>query len=67
MVRVYARPAGRASLLQSVSENESRSVRCPDGTLRLFLISDDNDCAKGGHRHGTSGQRTLLLSFSLTD
>ena len=39
----------------------------PDGTLRLFLISDDNDCAKAGHRHGTSPQRTLLLSFSLTD
>ena len=39
----------------------------PDGELRLFLISDDNDCAKGGHRHGTSGQRTLLLSFSMFD
>ena len=39
----------------------------PDGALRLFLISDDNDCAKAGHRHGTSAQRTLLLSFSLAD
>jgi len=39
----------------------------PDGELRLFLISDDNDCAKGGHRHGTSDQRTLLLSFSMFD
>ena len=39
----------------------------PDGSLRVFLISDDNDCAKAGHRHGTSAQRTLLLSFSLTD
>ena len=39
----------------------------PDGTLRVFLISDDNDCAKAGHRHGTSSQRTLLLSFSLAD
>jgi len=39
----------------------------PDGELRLFLISDDNDCAKQGHRHGTSRQRTLLLSFSMSD
>lgn len=39
----------------------------PDGTLRVYLMSDDNDCAKAGHRHGTSSQRTLLLSFSLTD
>ena len=39
----------------------------PDGELRLFLVSDDNDCAKGPHRHGTSTQRTLLLSFSLVD
>jgi hypothetical protein len=37
----------------------------PDGEPRLFLISDDNDCAKAGHRPGTSNQRTLLLSFSL--
>lgn len=37
----------------------------PDGSLRLFVVSDDNDCAKAGHRHGTSPQRTLLLSFSL--
>ena len=42
-------------------------VPAPDGTLRLFLISDDNDCAKAGHRHGTSAQRTLLLSFSFAD
>ncbi|HVQ31372.1 MAG TPA: esterase-like activity of phytase family protein, partial [Vicinamibacteria bacterium] len=33
----------------------------PDGTTRVYLISDDNDCAKAGHRHGTSSQRTLLL------
>ena len=39
----------------------------PDGGLRIFLISDDNDCAKDGHRHGTSPQRTLILSFSLAD
>ena len=42
-------------------------ANAPDGTPRVFLISDDNDCAKAGHRHGTSAQRTLLLSFSLTD
>jgi hypothetical protein len=39
----------------------------PDGELRIFLISDDNDCAKADHRHGTSPQRTLVLSFSLAD
>jgi hypothetical protein len=37
----------------------------PDGAERLYLLSDDNDCEKGQHRHGTSLQRTLLLSFSL--
>jgi hypothetical protein len=36
----------------------------PDGETRLYLISDDNDCAKDGHRSGSSNQRTLLLSFS---
>jgi hypothetical protein len=39
----------------------------PDGVPRLFVLSDDNDCAKLDHRHGTSGQRTLLLSFTLGD
>ncbi len=42
-------------------------ARTTDGAQRIFLISDDNDCAKAGHRHGTSGQHTLLLSFSLAD
>ena len=37
----------------------------PDAEPRFYLLSDDNDCAKGSHRHGTSTQRTLLLSFSL--
>jgi hypothetical protein len=36
----------------------------PDGEPRFYLLSDDNDCAKGDHRHGTSRQRTLLLVFS---
>ena len=39
----------------------------PDGLPRLFVLSDDNDCAKVNHRHGTSGQRTLLLSFTIGD
>lgn len=39
----------------------------PDGEVRYYLLSDDNDCAKGSHRHGTSRQRTLLLSFSRAD
>ncbi|HEY5908049.1 MAG TPA: esterase-like activity of phytase family protein [Vicinamibacteria bacterium] len=38
----------------------------PDREPRFYLLSDDNDCAKDDHRHGTSRQRTLLLSFSLT-
>ena len=37
----------------------------PDGEPRLYLLSDDNDCAKDGHLSGSSNQRTLLLSFSL--
>jgi hypothetical protein len=39
----------------------------PDGEPRFFLLSDDNDCAKDSHRHGTSPQRTLLLTFSLAN
>jgi hypothetical protein len=39
----------------------------PDGLPRVFVLSDDNDCAKLNHRHGTSGQRTLLLSFTIGD
>jgi len=39
----------------------------PDGASRLYLLSDDNNCAKGGHRHGASSQRTLLLTFTLGD
>jgi hypothetical protein len=39
----------------------------PDGEERVYLISDDNDCDKADHRHGTSSQRTLLLAFSLAD
>jgi hypothetical protein len=37
----------------------------PGGKTRLYLISDDNDCVKGGHRKGTSRQRTLLLAFEI--
>jgi hypothetical protein len=39
-------------------------ARGPDGESRFYLLSDDNDCAKAGHPHGSSKQRTLLLSFS---
>jgi hypothetical protein len=39
----------------------------PDGELRLYLLSDDNDCAKAGSRSAASRQRTLLLSFSFAD
>ena len=39
----------------------------PDGEVRLYVLSDDNDCQKSDHRHGTSPQRTLLLTFSLAD
>jgi hypothetical protein len=39
----------------------------PDGRLRVFLLSDDNDCSKGGPRAGANVQRTLLLSFVLAD
>ncbi|HET7294395.1 MAG TPA: esterase-like activity of phytase family protein [Vicinamibacteria bacterium] len=40
-------------------------TRDADGRTRVYLLSDDNDCEKWSHRHGTSLQTTLLLSFSL--
>ena len=42
--------------------------RDADGRTLVYLISDDNDCAKvpGGSR-GTGLQRTLLLMFALQE
>jgi hypothetical protein len=38
------------------------------GRTLVYLISDDNNCAKTpGGRHGLSPQRTLLLQFALVD
>jgi hypothetical protein len=42
-------------------------LRDTRGRTVVYLLSDDNNCAKGAGVRGLSPQRTLLLQFALAE